>query len=201
MKFQYQWHNVGMNGRPSQDSLAVLEERNGHLRLALADGVGGQSGGREAAQKAVELWMSSEYPPELAMAETDSWLSRLRASGQTTAIYLHLSEDNCIGASVGDSQVWFQEANQGWSQLTEQQRPRPFVGSGAAIPTRFSRVLRSTGRILVCSDGLWRQVARETMLHLAHINAVDQLLLACQMPSSQSCADDVSFVVVHWDQL
>lgn len=43
---------------------------------------------RAAAQAAVEHWMSSEPAPELALTETDSEFSRLRASGQTTAIFL-----------------------------------------------------------------------------------------------------------------
>lgn len=188
-----------MDGRPSQDCAALREEEDGSLRIVLADGVGGQGGGREAAQRAVDDWLHSEYDPAIQMAETDSLLSRVPAGGLTTAIYLRLNSEEVTGASVGDSQAWFQEANGRWKELTEHQRLRPFLGSGEAIPMPFSRVTPPRGRLLVCSDGLWRQASRENMLELAARQDVEELLLSPRMPISKTYGDDVSFVLVCWD--
>lgn len=199
MRFHHQMRVLGMNGRPSQDCAAVREEAEGSLLIVLADGIGGQSGGREAAQRAVDEWLTCEYEPAIQMAETDSLLSRMPDAGLTTAIYLRLSAEEVTGASVGDSQVWFQEANGRWRELTEQQRLRPFLGSGDAIPKAFSRVTPAQGRLLVCSDGLWRQASRERMLELAAQENVDELLLSSRLPMSKTYADDVSFVLVCWD--
>ncbi len=117
----------------------MREFEDGSLRIALADGVGGQAGGREAALRTVEEWLTSDYAPEIQMAETDSLLSRVPNGGTTTAIYLQLSATEVVGASVGDSQAWFQEDNGRWRELTEYQRTKPFLGSGEAIPIPFSR--------------------------------------------------------------
>lgn len=133
------------------------------------------------------------------MAETDSSLTRMPEGGLTTAIYLRLSVEEVSGASVGDSQVWFQEANGRWRELTEQQRLRPFLGSGEAIPMPFSRVTPLQGRLLVCSDGLWRQASRDKMLEIAAREDADELLLSPRMPVSKTYADNVSFVLVSWD--
>lgn len=188
-----------MDGRDSQDRAGVHEEPDGSLRIALADGVGGQSGGLQAAQLAVDEWLKSPYAPELALAETDSLLSRHPCGGLTTAIYLRLSAEELVGASVGDSKGWFQEANGRWTELTEHQRLRPFLGSGEAIPTRFSRVTRPAGRFIVCSDGLWRQTALDRIYDLATQEQADELLLAPRLPLSKTYSDDVSFVLVAWD--
>jgi serine/threonine protein phosphatase PrpC len=188
-----------MDGRDSQDRAAVREEADGSLRIVLADGVGGQSGGLQAAQKAVDEWLQSGYAPELALAETDSLLSRHPSGGLTTAIYLRLSAEELIGASVGDSKCWFQEANARWTELTEHQRLRPFLGSGEAIPIPFSRVTRPSGRLILCSDGLWRQTALDRIFELAAREDADELLLAPRLPVSKSYSDDVSFVLVGWD--
>ena len=122
----------------------------------------------------------------------------LGMDGLTTAIYLQIDSDQIVGASVGDSQVWFQEANGSWKELTAYQRLRPFLGSGEAIPMPFSRVPRSEGRLLVCSDGLWRDAGRERMLELAGDDNVEGLLLCPRLPISKTYSDDVSFVLVRW---
>ena len=199
MKLRHQMRVLGMEGRVSQDCAEVRELEDGRLRVALADGVGGQAGGREAALQATELWMNSDYAPEIQMAEADSLLSRVPNGGTTTAIYLQISATEVVGASVGDSQVWFQEASGHWRELTEYQRIRPFLGSGEAIPIPFSRVMEFQGRLLVCSDGLWRQPSREKMLRLAAQDDAEELLLSPRMPIFKSYADDVSFVLVTWN--
>lgn len=199
MGFRYQLRVLGMDGRPSQDCAAVRQEPEGCLRIALADGVGGQAGGREAAQRAVDDWLDSNYDPAIQMAETDSLLSRLPEAGLTTSIYLRLTAKELTGASVGDSQVWFQEGHGRWRELTEQQRLRPFLGSGEAIPIPFSLAPLRQGRLLICSDGLWRQASQDRMLELAAQEAVEELLLLPRMVLSKTYADDVSFVLVGWD--
>ncbi len=204
MKFHHQMRVLGMDGRPSQDCAGVQEADDGSLRVVLADGVGGQAGGREAARRAVEDWLTSEYDPPIQMAETDSLLSRVPAGGLTTAIYLRVNAEAVSGASVGDSQAWLQEANGSWTELTDLQRLRPFLGSGEAIPMPFSRVTPAQGRLLVCSDGLWRFVERQRMLELATKENAEEMLLAAALPNADSPVlkahfDDLSFVLVCWD--
>ena len=175
----------------------MRQEPEGCLRIALADGVGGQAGGREAAQRAVDDWLDSNYDPAIQMAETDSLLSRLPEAGLTTSIYLRLTAKELTGASVGDSQVWFQEGHGRWRELTEQQRLRPFLGSGEAIPIPFSLVPLRQGRLLICSDELPERPTRACDPETP--GAIDQLLLLPRMVLSKTYADDVSFVLVGWD--
>jgi len=192
MKFQWEVRIAGLGGRPSQDCAAVIEIPQG-LRLALADGVGGQSGGREAAQRAVEEWLASPHPPELALAETDSLLSRLPDCGLTTSIYLQLADDNVQGASLGDSRAWLLTSPGQALELTAWQRPKPYAGSGQAVPIRFSHDLPTTGCILVCSDGLWRPVGESRLLDIAARGGGDELLNAVSPPT-----DDISLILVRW---
>ena len=187
-----------MNGRESQDCAEVRVEPDGSLRIGLADGVGGLPDAAPAARQAVADWLSSEHEPALQMALTDSQLSHGGLNGETTAIFVRLGPDELVGASVGDSHVWWQEANGVWRQLTEGQRMRPFVGSGESVPIPFSRLLRREGRLLVCSDGLYRDIPREQMYELAERDDADGLLLAPRTPVSRDYTDDVSFVLVRW---
>jgi len=173
------------------------------LRIALADGVSGSSGGIEAATQAVQSWIRQKsLAPELALAEEDSLLSRAPHGGQTTAIYLELKPDALRGASVGDSCVWFLEANGSWKELTESQRQKPYLGSGAAVPIPFSRIPRANGFLLIASDGLWRYAGVSQILEAVREQglaaAAEILATASQSPISHEYLDDLSFVLVSW---
>jgi len=204
MEFHYDLRIVAATGRACQDYAEVERLADGGLRIGLADGVSGMSGGIEAATQAVQSWIQQKsLAPELALAEADSLLSRAPHGGQTTSIFLELTADGLRGASVGDSRVWWLEANGTWKELTEHQRPRPYLGSGAAVPIAFSRIPRETGRLLICSDGLWRYAGisqiLETVREQELAAAAELLVAAPQSPISQDYLDDVSFVLVGWE--
>ena len=196
-EFHYEMRMAAATGRDCQDYAEVERLSDGSLRLALADGVSGMSGGLEAATQAVQSWTKAKsLAPELALAEADSLLSRASHGGQTTAIYLELTPDSLQGASLGDSCVWFLEANGTWTELTEYQRRKPYLGSGEAVPIAFFRVPRESGRVLICSDGLWR------FMDLADIWAnafLDPLAKAADaLLNKPPYMDDVSLVLVAW---
>lgn len=205
MEFRYELRITAATGRVCQDFAQVERRPNGALRIALADGVSGMFGGTEAATQAVQTWIEEKsLAPELALAEADSHLSRAPHGGQTTAIFLELTADGLRGASVGDSRVWFLEANGTWKELTEYQRVKPYVGSGDAVPIAFSRVPRERGRLLICSDGLWRYTDLADIWANAQLDslsaAADALLNKPPFPVSKDYLDDVSLVLVAWDE-
>ena len=203
MEFHFEVRIAAATGRACQDYVEAERLSDGGLRIALADGVSGMFGGIEAATQAVHSWMHEKsLAPELALAEADSLLSRAPHGGQTTAIFLELTADGLRGASVGDSCVRFLEANGTWKELTEHQRARPYLGSGAAVPIPFTRIPRESGRLLIASDGLWRYMDLADIWASAQLNpleaAADALLNKPPFPVSKDYLDDVSFVLVSW---
>lgn len=174
------------------------------LTLAVvADGVGGMSEGRLAAQRIAELvrarWGSEISSDRIAtwLAEADAEIQREANAGLTTAVVVAVTSMEIMGASVGDSEAWLLDKNV--DVLTAHQRRKPLIGSGSAVPIPFSRT-RVPGWLLVGSDGLFKYTS-ETGIRAAFDRGdpgrtADALLQAVRLPSG-ALHDDVAAIVVR----
>jgi len=172
----------------------ILAVRPGHLILALADGAGGTSGGREAAESvAAEARALRTESPTALLGRLDLHLAQT-SGGQSTAVVVHLSPDGALhGASVGDSEAWV-SASETWSELTDGQVRKPLLGSGRAVPEPFDHA--PTSRLLVCSDGLSKYVKWDEALALLESEGADfpwGLVNAARLPSGR-LQDDLSLL-------
>lgn len=171
----------------NEDRYLVREER-GVTLLAVADGVGGSSGGEIAADAAlVELGLRFfAAPPDratsdaLAEAMRDANAAVLRAArdtghrdAATTIVAAALRGEGAVIANLGDSRAYL--IRDGVSrQLTEdhsgemQHAITRFAGDVRGIqPDIFVESLRPDDRLLLCSDGLTRHVTREEIAKVA----------------------------------
>jgi serine/threonine protein phosphatase PrpC len=176
----------------NEDRYVVREER-GITLLAVADGVGGSSGGEVAADAALaELGSrffaaSAERPISDALAEAlrDANAAVLRAAGEsghrdaaTTIVAAAVRPGEAIVANLGDSRAYL--IRDGVSrQLTEdhsgamEHAITRFAGDPRGIqPDIFVESLRPDDRLLLCSDGLTRHVTPEEIATAAAENDV-----------------------------
>ena len=150
-------------GEASEDRALVLHAASGALVLAVADGVGEQHGGGEAAQLAIET--VEMEGAGLVRRDARVWRGLLNAlddalmahpeAGQTTLVALCLTAQKIIGASVGSAEAWW-ITHDGHFDLTEAQKRKPALGTGSAEPVPFELKLSAPGTLLLASDGLFK---------------------------------------------
>ena len=178
-------------GRELQDRAQVIE-REGALVLVVADGAGGRSGGAEAADGAVAgIRAAAKSMQDLRNGESwrrllgqiDAEILEDAAAGETTAVVVAVTARGIAGASVGDSGAWLISPSS-YVDLTADAHPKPFLGTGCAIPVAFSAgPLRGT--LLLASDGLLKyagpesicEAAREPDIELAARHLIDLVRL------------------------
>jgi hypothetical protein len=68
-----------------------------------------------------------------------------------------VTDDQIVGASVGDSGGWMYALGGIWLNLLERQRRKPHLGSGRATPVGFGPFPVGE-RVLLGSDGLFKYV-------------------------------------------
>ena len=171
----------------NEDRYVVREER-GITLLAVADGVGGSSGGEIAADAAlVELGTrffaaSEERATSDALAEAmrDANAAVLKAAGEsghrdaaTTIVAAAVRPTEAIVANLGDSRAYLIRDGV-CRQLTEdhsgdmEHAITRFAGDPRGIqPDIFVESLRPDDRVLLCSDGLTRHVTPEEIARAA----------------------------------
>lgn len=167
--------------------------------VVLADGAGGTSGGRDAADRVVQNARESIEGPEQCVSELQR-LDRLlydASSGEMTAILLVVRDRQLYGASVGDSGV-LALATEASFDLTKDQHRGPLLGNGAARPVGFGP-FHFNDRILVASDGLLKYVCESRIRMIATFGplaaAADELVEAARLPSG-SLQDDLAIVLL-----
>lgn len=182
-----------------QDRLVHRVTGGAHI-LILADGAGGVSGGREAADFAVTHASLDRFTPEACAAELrrlDHALAETPGCGETTLVLVVIAGGSIFGASVGDSGVWACHPEASFD-LTVGQQTKPLLGSDAAWPVPFGPHFFND-RILIASDGLLKYVSRERIRSLALLEpisrAVDELTAAARLPSG-GLQDDLAVALV-----
>ncbi len=154
-------------GSAGQDRAAAFPFAGGHL-LVVADGAGGVAGGAEAAQAVVDalhaLDATREHDWVQVLRTLDAHLSSATGMGETTAVVAFLKDDEIVGASVGDSGGWMLMGT--WLDLLENQRRKPLLGTGEAVPVAFGPFPMGE-RVLLGSDGLFKYVEAERIGRLA----------------------------------
>lgn len=191
--------------RHPDDRLLVLNTTHGWI-LALADGVGGASGGAQAAELFLHGVQRASARPAFApgsattwtdlLAELDDEIQRDPAAGETTGIALAMIGDAIIGASCGDSEAWL--LGDGFRQaLTGEQRKKPRLGSGRAVPQSFHAPIRGT--LVMASDGLFGHAALDDVARivLAEPGRSASALVRFLEQQYRALPDDVAIIVAE----
>lgn len=130
--------------------------------LVVADGIGGDVGGGEAARAAVEAIVTelSDAPAPDAIADAFEWAARQireRSAGGTTLIVVQVSGDQATIAWVGDSRVYLVRGSEDAALLTEDH----LVQGGlerwlpdAPCPDQLEVALSAGDVLVVCTDGV-----------------------------------------------
>ncbi len=111
----YSYTDIG-NRPENEDSHACISTPQG-VTAVVADGLGGQGGGKLASQLAAQMLSGQTFPGELPTPEelTEGFQSVnqaifLRKDGpnrmMTTAVYLRIQGDQAVWAHVGDSRLY-----------------------------------------------------------------------------------------------
>lgn len=181
------------------------------ILISLADGQGGQSGGKEAAQLAVERAFSAglKYSPEDLLEDkawrnifdqTDEAVYQDKQAGFTTFISLYVGAEKIVGVSVGDSAALIVNSQGTFKVLTERQCKNPPMGSGNAQPTIFSLELKGSWKLLTISDGVWKFVGWQKIVDEALKFRGDTLienLKALAAGPSGLLPDDFTIVLIE----
>jgi len=180
-------------------------ELRGGFAIVLADGAGGRSGGREAADavlrgvraRARELEGAGATGCAEVLEAVDRELVTQRHGGEATAVVVVVRGREVVGASVGDSGAWL-VGPAGVRELTGRQVRKPFVGVGSATATGFVAFAQPDERLLVASDGLLKSVDRERIVAASLSGPLAQaarcLVDQARLPSG-GLQDDVAVVV------
>jgi PPM family protein phosphatase len=185
-----------------QDRAIAVPSEGGYL-VAVADGAGGVGDGAAAADGLIEFVSKLTKAAAStdwfdALCTFDDELSGRRWGGQTTGVVAFVSGDRVLGASVGDSSAWLISPTGETTDMTMNQRRRPLLGTGEALPVQFEAERRG-GRVLLASDGLFKYASGERIGALAMkgsvAEAADALANYGRLPSG-ALQDDVAVVLV-----
>jgi PPM family protein phosphatase len=189
-------------GDYNEDRLVVINE-NGRTLFVIADGAGGSGGGGDAADMACRMCSelfrastSSDVDWTSALADMDLSVLRSCDGGETTLVVIEYANELLRGASVGDSCAWLVHESD-TIDLTKDQKRKPLLGSGEAIPVRI-RPVRPLSRLLMGSDGLFKYCPHTELDKMAKMNdpeaALDAMLRTIQLTSGQY-QDDVAIIL------
>jgi serine/threonine protein phosphatase PrpC len=145
-------------GRDDQDRCLVRPLPDGFFAV-LSDGAGSSGHGLEAAEAVVQgLAEAASGPAERLGDRIVAVDDALAAShgGQATALAFFLGPDGLAGAGVGDTELWWRDA-QGWHEGTSNVTRRPLVGTGAATVVNLHTPLPDV--LVAATDGLWKYAA------------------------------------------
>lgn len=191
-------------GNPELQDCAEIVELGSSLLVVLADGAGGRSNARQTAQAVIRT--IRQRADALALTDPEQCRTLLlavdreaaKAGGESTGVFVLLAKGSTTGASVGDSEAWIIEGEK-ITAITEQQRRKPCLGTGAISATSF-RYPPLTGTLLVASDGLFKYTSREAILNVVKNTDLElvarNLVELVRYPSGQ-LPDDVSLVLVR----
>lgn len=190
----------------SEDRASVVKNPSGIVCI-LADGVGGRSGGGEAAEYFVQStskWVKSlNGLPRIRelyrfLRDLDEAMTQVTGLGETTGLITVCNESDAFGVVVGDSTSWW-VAHTACDDLTENVGQKPWLGSGMARIGTFERKLVD-GTLLMATDGLSKYADRETLCNIVRqtpLNDCGKELVAAVRPPSGRLPDDVAIIVAR----
>lgn len=174
----------------------------------VADGVGGRAGGGAAADAVANAVRGLAERPDPHRWDRVRWLTELDqrmaesdAGGETTAVVAWLSALGPVGVAVGDSVAWW-VTNDDWGDLTAAAKPKPWVGSGGAVPITFAKPAQHVGTLLLATDGLTKFTSPERIATVIRSTPFDDIplsLIELVRPPSGRLPDDVAIIVARWE--
>ena len=201
----------------NEDRYLVREER-GTALLAVADGVGGASGGEIAADAALNelgdrFFLSragATVADGLASAVREANVAVLSAAGSSghrdaasTLVAAVIERDQAVIANLGDSRAYLVREGE-IRQLTEDHAGivrnaiTRFVGDPRGVqPDVFVETLRPGDRLLLCSDGLTRHVTEEEIAATVRTRDVQTAANALVDLANARGGEDNITVIIH----
>jgi serine/threonine protein phosphatase PrpC len=211
----FSFSEAGTDQETNEDILEIQKHpgMQGCWLCTLADGQGGQAGGRRAAQAACTSAIKAAIglAPE-KLASQSAWTTILRTAdkavaadpgaGYTTLVGICLVGNELYGASNGDSSVLAVDA-EGCKELTSNQMKNPLVGSECAVCVPFATKLVNPWLVMMMSDGVLKYVGWERVRDNAR-RLRGQALLDClqeqaRLRGSKRFQDDFSVVLLEKD--
>jgi hypothetical protein len=202
---------VGGSHADNEDAYAVQEHPDGDCWVcALADGQGGQRGGKSAARLACDETIGKALlTPAADLARPGSWIEILRRAdtavkanpeaGYATLIGFALFAEVLCGASNGDSAVAVVQRDGRWDELTNLQEKNPPVGSGSAAVVPFWNALTAPWTVIAMTDGVWKYTGWDRIAAAVKEargeELVNRLLGQARLPRSGQLQDDFTVVV------
>jgi serine/threonine protein phosphatase PrpC len=131
------------------------------------------------------------------LCDMDNAIAEDGAAGETTCALAVVTPEKIFGASAGDSGVWMIPEITDYSDLTQSQRRKPFIGSGTASPVPFQHS-RQAGRLLLATDGLLKYASAENIIGICRANPIDlaaRRLIDLVRYKSGDLPDDVTLIL------
>jgi serine/threonine protein phosphatase PrpC len=180
----------------NQDRIAVFDSDERTI-LVVADGAGGIGGGEIAASYVVEQVRLRSRENHLAdWCALLSQIDHSMPAGEATGVIIEVTASGIRGASVGDSQAWIVRDGE-IQNLTQQQRRKPLLGSGEAVPVAFEHAALD-GLLIAATDGFCNYVDRRklgpTIAQAWFPTLAAELLKLVRLPSGDLW-DDVGIIV------
>jgi serine/threonine protein phosphatase PrpC len=194
-------------GNPENQDRGAIEVCGRSLVLVVADGAGGLSGGTEAAVMAVTFvrqhaeQLNNAASCAAILQEIDQHVARDSIAGETTCALAVVTDVQVFGASVADSGVWIIGETE-FTDLTQRQTKKPFIGSGSAWPVTFEHSAKSGRQLLMATVGLLKYASPERIMDVCRRNSSDdaarQLIELVRYPSG-ALPDDVTVILCPID--
>lgn len=195
------------SGRTGSDRVFTYKTPAGAI-FAVAGGAGGTGGGAAAADAAIEFVRTwAQRDPSLGSSESwarclyelDELLVKSSHAGQTTLVIACIVNGVVHGSAVGDSVVWLVRPD-AVIDLTSGARPKPLLGSSAAVPFVLAPTPLGSATLLCASDGLWKYAPRERIAsgvcRTVLPGSVEQLADLVRLRSG-ALPDDVAVVIAR----
>lgn len=199
----------------NEDSWLVRDQR-GVMLLAVADGVGGVSGGEQASAAAIATLSRRFYEAlatqdlrgslTAAIREANDVVVRHAAdrgeSSATTLVAAAIRRREATIANVGDSRAYLVRGSAARQITTDHSGVRPneitrFVGDERGVqPDVFVESLRAGDRLVLCSDGLTRHVRDgEIAPRVAKAEPSDAASALVDLANERGGEDNVTVVI------
>lgn len=193
----YETAQITIAANPTCEDRVLVRHHEKGVLIVVADGAGGVSGGKIAAQTVVDSFEQDQpfhVDPDLYVAKLHQIDSQIDL-GESTAVVINVLPDQIVGASVGDSQAW--EIGEKPVDLTIRQNRKPRLGTGMAVPVGI-KVASFSNYLIVATDGFWNYAKPAQLFKIClwgdFHSLPRRLAESVKLPSGQMW-DDIGLVV------